>query len=280
MKYSYEAVKYDKNLPALILMQDEPGLKSRTKLHWHKEIELVYMIEGQLNITINGRKTVLKKGQVSLCNSEEIHIVDVDDEERFNRFMVLMLSYNYLKSYDVPIDSIYFDISENPLAQSKIAEYMDNLANIVQQENDEFIDLKKNIEILKIYYILLSKCKFYKKNEYVGKTGKNFKYVKTAIEYIDSNYTDEITLTDMAQLVGLSPAYFSKYFKNVTDISFTGYLNGVRLEHAIQDMLTRNLSVTDAAFENGFPNVKSFIAMCKKVYGCTPAKYKKQHCQR
>ncbi|HIR03348.1 MAG TPA: helix-turn-helix transcriptional regulator [Candidatus Scatovicinus merdipullorum] len=80
----------------------------------------------------------------------------------------------------------------------------------------------------------------------------------------------------MAALVGLTPAYFSKYFKRITESNFTQYLNNVRLEHALQDMIYDNLSVTDAALENGFANVKSFITFCKKVYGCTPMHYKKQ----
>ena len=50
-----------------------------------------------------------------------------------------------------------------------------------------------------------------------------------------------------------------------------------RLFDGVKDMLARNSSVTEAALENGFPNVKSFITMCKKVYGLTPAQYKKHY---
>jgi len=48
------------------------------------------------------------------------------------------------------------------------------------------------------------------------------------------------------------------------------------LENAVNDMLNYNTTVSTAAFENGFANVKSFITQCKKVYGCTPAQYKKK----
>ena len=49
-----------------------------------------------------------------------------------------------------------------------------------------------------------------------------------------------------------------------------------RLENAINDMLDKNSTVSAAALENGFANVKSFITQCKKVYGLTPAQYKKK----
>ena len=77
-------------------------------------------------------------------------------------------------------------------------------------------------------------------------------------------------------MVNLSPSYFSKYFKSVTQVSFSEYLANLRLENALQDMLTKNSTVTVAAVENGFANVKSFITQCKKVYGLTPAQYKKK----
>ena len=77
-------------------------------------------------------------------------------------------------------------------------------------------------------------------------------------------------------IVNLSPSYFSKYFKKVTQISYSEYLANLRLEKAIQDMLENNTSVSAAALRNGFANVKSFITQCKKVYKCTPAQYKKR----
>ena len=99
MKYSFETIRYEKNLPARVLMQDKPGFRSRTKLHWHKEIELLYMIDGSLIMTRNRRKTVIITDDVVVVNSEEIHIVDVDDNDRVNRYLVVQMSYDYLKNF-------------------------------------------------------------------------------------------------------------------------------------------------------------------------------------
>ena len=105
---------------------------------------------------------------------------------------------------------------------------------------------------------------------------RDFSYAKTAIAYINENYKREIPLDEISSVVNLSPSYFSKYFKNVTQVSFSEYLANLRLENAINDMLTNNSTVSTAAMENGFANVKSFITQCKKVYNCTPAQYKKR----
>lgn len=87
-------------------------------------------------------------------------------------------------------------------------------------------------------------------------------------------YTDNISLDEVSGYVGLSPSYFSRYFKSITKNTFVQYLNEVRLENALRDITENKVSVTNAALNNGFANVKSFIRMCKSVYNCTPTGYK------
>lgn len=277
MNYLYEVVKYSKNIPAMILMQNKPGYRCRTVLHWHRELELVYMIRGHLDICVNGRQKTVDDNELFFCNSEVIHVTDVRDDNEFNRYLVVLLSYDFMHQYFADIDSIFFNVDSNERAKNEIISSMKRIVGLCENSNDIFADIKKYEEILNIYYQLLRHCAVQKKNNFVMKTPKNFGHAKKVIEYIGKNYTDEITLDDMAELAELSPAYFSKYFKDITGTSFLKYLNGIRLEHALKDMLTQNISVTDAALENGFPNVKSFITSCKKVYGYTPAQYRIHH---
>ena len=131
----------------------------------------------------------------------------------------------------------------------------------------------KYCEILKIYHVLLSECAVNKKNTFIAKTPSNFTYAKRVLEYIGENYKNEITLNDMADLVGLSPAYFSKYFKNITGTSFTHYLNGIRLDYAVKDMLARNSSVTEAALQSGYTDMSYFSREFKKETGISPRNY-------
>lgn len=99
----------------------------------------------------------------------------------------------------------------------------------------------------------------------------DFDCAKSAIRYMHDNYKHEITLNEIANYVGMTPAHFSKYFKDKTDETFSKYLRRVRLEHAIDDLRNKKITVRQAAIENGFPNVNSFILFCKSEYGRTPA---------
>ncbi len=99
IKYFFEVVKYDDNLPGKVLMQHKPGKRCDTTLHWHKELEFVYMINGTLNVKINGNSFQINDGEFYFCNSEEIHITNAPDKNKVIKYIVILLSYEYLRPF-------------------------------------------------------------------------------------------------------------------------------------------------------------------------------------
>lgn len=231
------------------------------------------MIDGVLDAKISGENIQIKSGEFYFCNSEEIHITSAPDKDKVIKYIVVLLSNEYMRSFCDQIDRIQFKIKEE--SRGKISDMLRQLVSIMES-GDEYKLLKVNAVFMNIYHLLLTECAVEKKNLLPINMPDNFAYAKTIIEYIGCNYTENINLKDMADLVGLTSSYFSKYFKNITGTNFTQYLNSVRLEHALNEMLFKGQTVTKAAMNNGFPNVKSFIEICKKIYGCTPMEYKKQ----
>lgn len=97
------------------------------------------------------------------------------------------------------------------------------------------------------------------------------------MEYIDRNFQlPELTLSMVAQKVGLQENYFCRYFKKYTGTSFSQYLAQARLRYALAYMLDFGASVVESALQAGFPSAKAFTDWCKRIYGVTPAQYKKQ----
>jgi AraC-like DNA-binding protein len=79
----------------------------------------------------------------------------------------------------------------------------------------------------------------------------------------------------IAEEVGMTRSYFSRFFKKATGENFYTYLTNMRLYHAHKELISKEESITDVALNNGFANVKSFIEAFKKNYNMTPARYKK-----
>lgn len=275
MKNVYETIKYDENLPAKIRLRDGQAWKYITESHWHREIELIYMLDGELKVTKGGSLQTLQSGDVILINSGEIHKLESENSDDKLSFLSVHLSVEFAKRFYDTIDSAYFVIEKGSRAEDEIRSLMLRLAQS-GEDSDEFVSLTRYTVLTEIYHTLFTKCRRKRQISMYGNCRVSFRNAKIAIEYIAEHYSENISLNDIASLVGLNPVYFSKYFKDVTDTSFVTYLNQVRLEHAIDDMVSRDLSVADAAQCNGFANVKSFTEVCKRSYGLTPLQFKKQ----
>ncbi len=274
MDYQYDVVNYNKNIPATIMRLDLSSDTHKTELQWHREPEIVFVIEGRSECSCNGESQIVEQGDFILFNSEDVHLVR-PVEGAGCRLLCVNFSFEYIRMFCKSIDSLYFDVSAAPETRADIVQVLSRLA--AMDSESDYAPLIQIAYINKLYYLLLTKCVRFRRTPGATATSKrDFSYAKTAIAYINENYKREISLGEISGVVSLSPSYFSKYFKNVTQVSFSEYLANLRLENAVNDMLTKNLTVSTAAFENGFANVKSFITQCKKVYGCTPAQYKKR----
>lgn len=275
MNYKYEIINYDKNIPAKIMYLDLSSDTHKTELHWHREPEIVYVVSGQAECPHNGDSRIVEEGDFLFFNSEDVHLVRPVAGTNA-KLVCVQFSFEYMRMFCKPIDSIIFDIDQRPEARPAIIQVMKELSEI-EYRTDDYASLLQISFVNKIYYLLMKYCiSFRRASSTLIIPKRDFSYAKTAIAYINENFRREIPLDEISSVVNLSPSYFSKYFKNVTQVSFSEYLANLRLENAIQDMLTRNSTVSAAAIENGFANVKSFITQCKKVYDCTPAQYKKK----
>lgn len=275
MNYKYEIINYDTNIPAKIMYLKLSSDTHKTELHWHKEPEIIYVIEGTAECLKNGANIIVESGNFIIFNSEDVHLVRPTNGTNA-KMLCLQLSFEYMRMFCKSIDSIVFDTSEKPQTTEKLIELLHEIA-VIKSENEVYSTLLHISLINKIYYLLLKHCICFKKvSDALIIPKRDFSYAKIAIAYINENFKREIPLEEISSVVNLSPSYFSKYFKNVTQISFSEYLANLRLENAIQDMINKNSTVSTAALENGFANVKSFITQCKKIYDCTPAQYKKR----
>ena len=101
--------------------------------------------------------------------------------------------------------------------------------------------------------------------------------IMEAVYFIEKNYKDPISITDVAAVSGYSVSYFSRLFKNQLGKAFSEYLCLTRLKHVQQLLLTTDMSAMDISLECGFPYPGNMTASFKKEFGMTPLKFRKQN---
>lgn len=95
--------------------------------------------------------------------------------------------------------------------------------------------------------------------------------VEYAIHYLHEHVNENISITELAYMLNLSPSHFSFMFKSAIGITPKAYLSLLKLKKAKQ--LLASKSVTEVAYELGYENISYFIHLFKKEFGETPKKY-------
>jgi AraC-like DNA-binding protein len=134
------------------------------------------------------------------------------------------------------------------------------------------------IEVLSLFQILATS------NEFTFLHDKPFENLynnkeqlrlKVVYKFIETNYQRTISIDEIAKLTHLSNAAFCRYFKKMTRLTFTEFLNQFRIEQA-KLLLKSDKNVTEASFECGFESLSYFNRIFKKVVGINPMQFKKQ----
>lgn len=106
---------------------------------------------------------------------------------------------------------------------------------------------------------------------------ETIKPIRITKDFIESHYSEKITLDDMANKVGLSSAYFSALFKKETGTNLFNYINEIRIEHAKQLLQTSDESIAAIADMVGYTDERYFSKTFHKTTGIKPALFRKLH---
>ncbi len=246
--------------------------------HLHEDVELLYVYDGKLDITIENNKYSLKKDDFLIVNSNKFHSFTTSDNALIGSFSI---SYSQLLELTKQSYLVFWCNS----TIEKSGEYNEVRKKINEFTND-FIKTSEAdlISILAKFYDLLFTItkKFLitvnNKNQTQNETVDDDKErIDQITRFISANYKNRISLTELSNMLYLSDAYLSKYIKKQFGMNFSDYLNTVRLNHAIEELLYTDNQIIRIALENGFAGISTFNKVFKDFYGMTPSKYRAQY---
>ena len=94
------------------------------------------------------------------------------------------------------------------------------------------------------------------------------------LDYLDSHYSENITLEEAASIACFSKFYFTRLFKQYTNQTFYDYLSARRIKAAEQMLIVPNLAITEISLKSGFASLSSFNRTFKRLKGCSPSEYR------
>ena len=263
----FELIRYSENLPARIELKQG---KIDTPYHWHKEFELIYVMDGEVAVKVNTNDRVLHTDEFLLLNSAENHSLSSENA----KCLILDISYEFAEKFDSSLYSSAFRIVGGSGAEEEIHNLLWQLSRTLNEP--ELPGLRQYSIITDILHVLFVQCKHENTNAVSDEEQARSRHVKLVKEYLQQHFREEITEMEVAKMLGLSPIYLSTLFSKTVGMQFREYLLKIRLEHAMDALLNKHMSIEDAAKAGGFPSKRTFIAKCKRAYNITPFQLMKQ----
>lgn len=96
-------------------------------------------------------------------------------------------------------------------------------------------------------------------------------------QFINDNYMDEIRLAQLADIAGMSPSAFSRFFKMHTGRNLSDYIIDIRLGFAARMLVDTNMSISEISFDCGFNNLSNFNRIFKRKKGCSPSEFRENY---
>lgn len=227
--------------------------------HWHMEHELIACREGSAQVMLDDTMFNITQQQCIFCHSGRVHYISASPDS-----LLLVCLFNE-KMYD-PITSPF--ALENPVFEDRYG-ILPKLSEIRHELQNQPIFFECRTEAM-IGEILVDVFR----GEPLRKAQWQFSDVitryKQLLNHIDLEY-EHITYQNAVQFMNMSDAYFSRYFKRQAGITFSQYLNVVRIEKAVQLLNSApTMKITDVMLRCGFNTIRSFNRVFREVTGFTP----------
>lgn len=227
--------------------------------HWHMEHELIACREGSAQVMLDDTMFNITQQQCIFCHSGRVHYISASPDS------VLLVCLFDEKMYD-PITSPF--ALENRVFEDRYG-ILPKLSEIRHELQNQPIFFECRTEAM-IGEILVDVFR----GEPLRKAQWQFSDVitryKQLLNHIDLEY-EHITYQNAVQFMNMSDAYFSRYFKRQAGMTFSQYLNVVRIEKAVQLLDSApTMKITDVMLRCGFNTIRSFNRVFREVTGFTP----------
>lgn len=232
--------------------------------HFHSNIELFYVTDGEVKAFVNGRPFEVGKGRVLLLSSYDAHSYCRIPGARS---LMLLVPLNFIPLY-APLlakKAFFSSLSQNPRLNAEILHCLKKILSCGAC-------CEQNENIVKSYiYVILGLV--IKEIGLRDIEQDNFMF-KNILVYLQSNYLSPVTLDLLAKRFGYSKYRFSHIFNESLGCNITQYVNSLRSRHAANLLRESDMPLLEVAMSSGFDSVRTFYRSFKNCYGVTPTQYR------
>ena len=229
--------------------------------HIHHFAELVLVLDGKLNVTVNGKQESATKNQFILLFPFQKHEYTSDD---VSYFLICTFPFSFLLDFATKSSGkcgkqAVFNASELTVELFK--------QKLIDQETTTVYGINACLQAML--------DDFTAQVDLIGSDTDNSTMFKLT-SYMYSNYKEPLPLNTLAHILGYSPNYLSHCIFKTLGMNYRSFLGSIRAEHAGNMLRKTDMPIIEIAMECGYPNMRSFQRHFKALTGVSPSEYRNQ----
>lgn len=254
-----------------VLRSNEP--KFSPGLHWHDYFELEIVDEGEGTHYFNDKTFSLKRGSAFIVTPIDFHCVTFDKHKEVKLLHIQFDSFTMDDGVTKLITNskppITAEFSETEMVFIKM------LCNkLIEEYNGESPDKNLMIKAL-LEQICISIIRKTVPVEVPAQSIACDETILQVVSFLNYNFRNKLTLKTISDRFFLNSNYLGEKFKRTLGVSFTDYVNDLRLSYAMKLLKNSDLSIKQISEESGFTSVSYFIKLFSEKYGSAPQKLRK-----
>lgn len=252
-------------------------------LHWHPEIELTMILEGEMTYQVNEKLYQLKTGEGLFCNSFAMHSGSRSNTPDCHYLSITFhprLLYGYSSSLmqskyvnpileDKKLSSLCFKTGEAWMC--RILEKMNQIL-VLHETGREDKEILILMCVMQIWTCIYQNVEHNKQN--IGKD-RDTERIRQIVEYIQANFKENISLEMLADQVHLCKSETCRMFKRYMNETIFSYLLRYRIERSLEYVKDNTYNMTEISEKVGFESPGYYSGVFKRVMGMTPLEYRK-----
>lgn len=255
-----------------------------TSWHYHAEFELLYIAKSSGIRFVGDNVSPFYPGDLVLVGSYLPHLWRNEDVyyEKGSDFIVNTIVIKFTENFmgEGTFDNPEFLNIRQLLEQSKYGVAFDrSVSKKMHKELTEIVELSKGQQSISLLDVLYRLSETKNRKSLSTTDMRQFSEespdrLDAVIKYISDNYKNEINLSDVADIACMTTNSFCRFFKKMTNKSFTEFLNQVRIRNACRMLVQETTSISEICYNSGYKSIPHFNKQFKQIMGMTPKAYR------
>ena len=244
--------------------------KPAIRIHWHERMEFLRVYEGSLTVGVGSKTFTVKAGEAAIVPPRTPHMAETETGARYCAVMFDVRKFYNKTEIGEKLLSALFEGRVNLKGVSSNKAFIDALDDISKNTSSDVEAFSAMANLYKFLEVLFKECA-----EDIYTQSSADRVMKEIIGYMEENFNEEITTSDLCKHFGYTVPYFCKKFKGYTGLTPMNYLKIYRMEKAYSLMKKTNFKINEIALNCGFSDANYFTRCFTAHFGFPPTKYVK-----